>query len=179
MGFWLAIALSSLVLTGCSMETAEISSARPADVRVAERQTGQQLPVEARMQVGDRQIDLEVARTPQQQAMGLMYRDRLDDDRGMLFPFDAPQPVRFWMKNVRIPLDMIFLRGREVVGISADVPPCQSPARLCPTYSPGDDVLVDRVIELRGGRTAELGIEVGDRLDIQEFDASTADSSAE
>lgn len=122
------------------------------------------------MQVGDRWIELEVARTPRQQALGLMYRENLEDDRGMLFPFDTPQPVRFWMKNVRISLDMIFLYEGEVVGIAAEAPPCNTLAQYCPTYSPGENILVDSVVELRGGRAAELGLTVGDVLDIEYLD---------
>jgi uncharacterized membrane protein (UPF0127 family) len=108
-------------------------------------------------------IQLEVAQTPEQQAMGLMFRSELADDRGMLFPFDRPRFTRFWMRNVEIPLDMIFMNGDEVVAIADSVPPCTETP--CPTYGP--DVPVSQVIELRGGRAAELGLEVGDRITIQ------------
>jgi hypothetical protein len=99
--------------------------------------------------------------------MGLMYRTTLADDRGMLFPFEPPQPVSFWMKNVRIPLDMIFLRDGEVKAIAASVPPCT--AEPCPTYGP--PTAVNQVIELRGGRAAELGLKVGDRVKIKFLDS--------
>ncbi len=126
---------------------------------------GQILPVSARAILGDETIDLEVTSTPQQQALGLMYRRELPDNRGMLFGFDPPRPVSFWMKNVRIPLDMIFVRDGKITAIESDVPPCQS--RVCPTYGPSTPV--DGVIELRGGRAAELGLQVGDRVEIEFF----------
>jgi hypothetical protein len=92
-----------------------------------------------------------------------MYRTSLADNRGMLFVFAAPQPTKFWMKNTLIPLDMIFLRKGQVVAIEAAVPPCKSVT--CPTY--GTDTPIDRVIELRGGTTAQINLKVGDRVKIQ------------
>ncbi|NEQ98220.1 MAG: DUF192 domain-containing protein [Cyanothece sp. SIO2G6] len=123
----------------------------------------QQLPVTAHTLIGDTQIDLEVAITPRQQAIGLMYRTELADNRGMLFPFAPPRPVNFWMRNVEINLDMIFIRDRQVIAIAAEVPPCRTDT--CPTYGPVG-IPVDAVLELRGGRAAELGLAVGDLVPI-------------
>lgn len=125
--------------------------------------TGQALDVSAQVTIADQVIQLEVARTPQEQSTGLMFRTELADDRGMLFLFNAPRVARFWMKNVPISLDMVFMQDGEVVAIAADVPPCTTPT--CPTYGP--DGMVNQVLELRGGRAAELGIQEGDRLTIE------------
>ena len=124
---------------------------------------GQMLPITASAEIGGETINLEVAQTPEQQAIGLMFRESLADNRGMLFPFQQERTARFWMKNVSISLDMIFLNGDLVVGIAKDVPGCKLDP--CPTYGP--KALVDRVIELRGGRAEELGIEVGDKISIE------------
>lgn len=124
---------------------------------------GQSLPISAQVNIGNQLIQLEVARTPQQQAIGLMYRTALADNRGMLFPVDPPRPVSFWMKHCLINLDMIFLRDGKVQAIAANVPPCK--ADPCPVYGP--NLPVDQVLELRGGRAKELGLKVGDRLLIQ------------
>lgn len=124
---------------------------------------GQMLPISAQAQMAGQQIKLEVARTPQERAMGLMYRTELAADRGMLFAFVPPQPVSFWMKNTLIPLDMVFLREGQVKAITANVPPCTT--EPCPSYPSG--VAIDQVIELRGGRAAELGLKVGDRVNIK------------
>ncbi|HAC64596.1 MAG TPA: DUF192 domain-containing protein, partial [Cyanothece sp. UBA12306] len=125
----------------------------------------QKLPVTAKTKIGQQVIELEVAQTPEQQQLGLMYRQSLEDNRGMLFPFDPPRPVKFWMKNVSIPLDMIFLLDGEVKAIENNVPPCnQTP---CPTYGPSIAIDIDQVIELRGGRAEELGIKPGDLLKIE------------
>lgn len=123
----------------------------------------QMLPISATAIMGGETIELEVAQTPEQQATGLMYRADLAKNRGMLFPFDPPRQTRFWMKNVTITLDMVFLREGEIIAIFADVPPCTTTP--CPTYGP--TIASDSVIELAGGRAAELGIETGDRVNIQ------------
>lgn len=125
---------------------------------------GQQLAVTAVTTLGGEEIFLEVAATPQQQALGLMYRDALPGDRGMLFPMGRPRPVSFWMKNVPVALDMVFVYQGQIVGL-IEAPPC--PADPCPTYGPGNQ-LVDQVIELRAGRAAELGLAVGDEVVIRE-----------
>lgn len=124
---------------------------------------GQTLPISAQAVIGDRSFDLEVARTPQQQAIGLMYRTSLADNRGMLFAFESPQPLRFWMKNTLIPLDMIFLRDGKVMAIAQAVPSCKT--KTCPTY--GTDLPVNQVIELRGGLTKEIGLKVGEQVKIK------------
>ncbi|MBF2025216.1 MAG: DUF192 domain-containing protein [Oscillatoriales cyanobacterium C42_A2020_001] len=125
--------------------------------------SGQSLPISAQVKVADQVIQLEVARSQDEQAMGLMFRPKLEDNRGMLFPFSPARPVSFWMKNVRINLDMVFLRDGKVIAIASNVPPCTSAP--CPVYGPQS--LVDQVIELRGGRAKELGIKPGDRLVVQ------------
>ncbi|MDY6805581.1 MAG: DUF192 domain-containing protein [Cyanobacteriota bacterium] len=159
--------LSLCLLGGCSSQMASSSSitalAETPPPATEESSLGQILPIKATATIEGETIKLEVAETPQQQAMGLMYRTSLADDRGMLFSFNPPRPVRFWMKNCLISLDMIFLRDGVVRAIIPDVPPCT--AEPCPTYGP--DVAIDRVVELRGGRAAELGLEAGDRLSIQ------------
>lgn len=163
----LVILLCGGLLLSCSPP---LSPDRPASASQdtgenTEEFLGQVLPIEAQALLGGEVIALEVARTPAQQALGLMYRTQLPDSRGMLFPLAEPRVPRFWMKNVKIPLDMIFLRDGEIRAIAANVPPCTS--NPCPTYGP--DEVIDQVIELAGGRAAQLGLEVGDRVEIEFF----------
>jgi len=70
------------------------------------------------------------------------------------------------MKNTKIPLDMVFLKDGEVKAIEANVPPCTTDP--CPSYGP--QTSIDQVIELRGGRAAELGLRVGDRVSVKFLD---------
>jgi uncharacterized membrane protein (UPF0127 family) len=123
----------------------------------------QLLPITAETEINNQKIKLEIAETKREQDTGLMYRTSLEKNRGMLFKFKSPQKISFWMKNCKIPLDMIFLRDGMVEAIELSAPPCT--ADPCPSYGP--DTAIDRVIELRGGRAAELGVKVGDRVKIE------------
>ena len=103
---------------------------------------------------------VEVARTPEEQAQGLMFRETLAPDRGMIFPHDPPRPASFWMKNTLIPLDIVFIRpDRTILRIEANTVPYS----LEPVTSLGEPTAA--VLELAGGRSAELGIAPGDRVD--------------
>ena len=102
---------------------------------------------------------VEVARSPQEQETGLMNRPTLAPDRGMIFPYDTPQPVAFWMKNTLIPLDMIFIRAD---GSIAEIAANTVPLSLEPVPSAEP---IAAVLEIAGGRSAELGIRAGDRVD--------------
>ena len=88
-----------------------------------------------------------------------MYRESLGPREGMIFPYDPPQPVGFWMKNTLIPLDMIFVRAD---GTIARIAANTEPLSLDPVAS-GEPVAA--VLEIAGGRAAELGIREGDRVD--------------
>jgi hypothetical protein len=128
------------------------------------KNAGQQLPISAVAVVPNgTKIELEVAQTPQQQAMGLMYRPTLPDNRGMLFQFPSSFQANFWMKNVPVPLDIVFMLDGKVQYIAPSVPPCNS--NPCPTYGP--QTPINQVIELRSGRAAQLGLKVGSYVKIQ------------
>ena len=104
------------------------------------------------------EFEVELALTPTQRAHGLMFRESLADDHGMLFDFGAPQPVAMWMRNTYIPLDMLFIRGDGQI------------ARIIRDAQPLSDTVLDfgepvrAVLELRGGVTAKLGIQPGDHV---------------
>jgi uncharacterized protein len=101
---------------------------------------------------------VELARTPDEQAQGLMHRQRLGANQGMLFPFSPPRPASFWMKNTLIPLDMIFVRADgSIARIAANT----VPHSLEPV---GVEEPVAAVLEIAGGRSAQLGISEGDRV---------------
>jgi uncharacterized membrane protein (UPF0127 family) len=107
---------------------------------------------------GPHKFSVELATTPAQMEQGLMFRQSLAPDSGMLFDFQAPTPASMWMKNTLIPLDMLFVdeRGRIVniqeraVPESTDTISAAAPVRA--------------VIELNGGTAARLGIRPGDKV---------------
>jgi uncharacterized membrane protein (UPF0127 family) len=104
---------------------------------------------------------LELARTPEEQGQGLMFRESLPDKTGMLFLFDDKGVHRFWMKNTMIPLDMVWMDAEgKVLFVSADTPPCR--ADPCPTY--GLDSPAASVLEVAAGRAAKEKIVVGSIL---------------
>ncbi|MEH2191270.1 MAG: DUF192 domain-containing protein [Nostoc sp.] len=167
MSRWLGLfsMLLSVLLMGCSVPTtAKPPTPTSGSQTPAPESLGQKLPISAKAILPNgTTIQLEVAKTPQQQQMGLMYRPALPDDRGMLFGFASPQSISFWMKNVPVALDMVFLQNGVVKYIQASAPPCAS--EPCPTYGPNTPI--DKVIELRSGRAAELKLKVGDIVKIK------------
>jgi uncharacterized protein len=139
-----------------------VSSKKGANAS-SDLQHAQVLPVTAKAKIAGKTIKLEVAQTQEQQSLGLMFRKSLAYDHGMLFPFESERLASFWMKNVSISLDMVFLNDDRVVGIAVNVPPCTT--QPCPIYGP--NALVNQVIELRGGRAQELGVKAGDTIIIE------------
>ena len=101
---------------------------------------------------------IEIARTPAEMERGLMYRERLDADRGMLFLYEQDRQVAFWMKNTFIPLDLIFADATgRIVGIVERAAPLST--QLIPSPEP-----VRAVLEVNGGTAERLHIKIGDRL---------------
>ena len=107
---------------------------------------------------GTMRFQVELAADPASQEKGLMFRTRLAPDAGMLFDFHAPDFQTFWMKNTAIPLDMIFIRADGIISsIAANATPySETPI---PSHEP-----VRAVLEINGGRAAQLGIEAGQRV---------------
>ena len=103
---------------------------------------------------------VELARTEAEREQGLMYRDRMDVDAGMLFVFEREAPLTFWMKNTFIPLDMIFIGvDRHIVGIVENAEPRTLSARRVAGVS-------EYVLEINGGLSAKLGIRPGAAVDF-------------
>jgi uncharacterized membrane protein (UPF0127 family) len=108
---------------------------------------------------------LDLAKTPEEQTQGLMFRESLPDRVGMLFLFPGAGVHKFWMKNTMIPLDMIWLDGGgRVLFVNADTPPCR--ADPCPSYGP--DGPAASVLEIAGGMAKREKVAVGETLKILE-----------
>ncbi len=105
----------------------------------------------------------EVMTRPEDMMRGMMFRDRLAADRGMLFVHGSPGQYRYWMYQVRIPLDILWLdRNRRIVEISADTPPCRTAASECSSYGGRETALM--VLELPAGSVARHRLAVGQSL---------------
>lgn len=107
---------------------------------------------------------IEIANTPKTRELWLMNRRSLQKDRGMLFVFDQSNIYSFWMKNTRIPLDMIRMdESYNIVYIQHTAQPCT--ADPCSSYNPWTPAKY--VLEINGWRAEELGIKIGDSMTFQ------------
>lgn len=107
---------------------------------------------------GEHRFEVEVVDTDATRAKGLMFRDRLGENQGMLFDFKETRPVSFWMQNTLIPLDMLFIRSDgAIANIHVNAKPMDT------TSIPSDGPVMF-VLEIPGGRSADLGIAAGDRV---------------
>lgn len=103
-------------------------------------------------------FSVELALTPETRATGLMHRQSMPADHGMLFRFDRTRQVLMWMKNTPLPLDMVFIDARgRVSGVAADTTPFSETI----IASPGP---VRYVLELNAGTAMQMGISVGDMV---------------
>lgn len=119
---------------------------------------------EPSVELGGKTFKVEIADTAEKQALGLMFRDSMPDDEGMIFVFPNESLRSFWMKNTRIPLDiMYFDKDLKMVSISADTPPCR--VSRCPSYPSAGPAMY--VLELNAGKASELGVGPGDELIIR------------
>jgi len=112
-------------------------------------------------------VHVELAVTPGQRSFGLMYREHLNEDAGMLFIFPTVDELKFWMKHTEIPLDMIFADpAGVVVGIVANATPySEKPV--------GPDAPALYVLEVNGGFCARHGVRAGDKMNFVGFDPHT------
>lgn len=139
------------LLAGCRAEPGSAVSMAAAEAPAY-------VPLTIETRSGARRFSVEVARTEQEQARGLMFRTALPDGGGMIFPMNPPRSTTFWMKNTPLPLDIIFIRADGTI------------ARIAAETTPYSLDLIDSgepvaaVLEIAGGKAAEAGIAAGDRV---------------
>ena len=148
------------LLAACSAPQAKPDN--ESDSSSAAARTSTLLPVVVRTAKGAHRFDVEVARTQQEQAKGLMFRKEIAADGGMLFPMEPPRTASFWMKDTLIPLDMLFMDGPphqehiSVIGIVHEAEPRTLTHRSVSAPSV-------YVLEVPGGWARKMGISVGSR----------------
>lgn len=155
-----ALALAG-ALAGCSSSATDSAAASVAATEPARHPVSglQVIPLTVTHQGKRHGFRVEVARNPSEQARGLMFRTEMGADEGMIFPMQPPRMASFWMKNTVIPLDIIFIgTDRRIINIAANAVP-YSEENL------DSQGLTAAVLELNGGRAAQLGIGPGDKVD--------------
>lgn len=116
------------------------------------------------VEVGGQRYAVEVADDDAERARGLMFREQMDADRGMLFVHDRQEPLAYWMKNTKIPLDILYFdNDRKLVAKQVDVPPCTLGDR-CPNYP--SQVPARYVLELNAGQATRLKLQDGAELKL-------------
>ena len=162
------------LLAACAQEpaaqesTTHVAAAAPAAASTPTAGAVGQPPVgfealEAVTPAGRTRFFVEIADTDAEREKGLMFRKEVPPDRGMLFDFKTPREVAFWMKNTLIPLDIIYIRtDGTVLSIARNTTP------LSETPIPSGGPVVG-VLELAGGRTGEIGLMPGDRIEHRIF----------
>ncbi|MCX7032591.1 MAG: DUF192 domain-containing protein [Arenimonas sp.] len=114
------------------------------------------------VEIKGQRYTVEVADDGPERNRGLMYRDQLPAGTGMLFLHDIQEPLAYWMKNTRIPLDIFYFDSqRRLVSVSRGVPACSLGDR-CPPYPSAGPALY--VLELNAGEAGRLGVAKGDEL---------------
>ena len=111
-------------------------------------------------------FDVEVAADADAQRRGLMFRDSMPADHGMLFVFDDFAPRAFWMKNTHIPLDILYFdQDYKLVSAALRTPPCHSAGDDCPIYP--STAPAKYVLELNAGTAEKFGVKTGDTLTVK------------
>ena len=114
------------------------------------------------VELGGQRYKVEIADDDAERAQGLMFRDELASGTGMLFIHDREEPQAYWMKNTKIPLDILYFdNARTLVAQQRDVPPC-SAGNACPPYP--SNLPARYVVELNAGEAAKLKLQNGARL---------------
>ena len=143
-------------LAACSPQAATEATSSAAAVPATHPVSGLPvIPLTVAAANGKHAFRVEVARSEEEQARGLMFRTELGPDEGMIFPREPADVASFWMKNTPLPLDIIFIgTDHRILNIAANT----TPYSLTPVGAVG---LTGAVLEIPGGRAAQLGIVPG------------------
>ncbi len=112
--------------------------------------------------VGANKLMVEIASTTEARAKGLGGRNNLGEEAGMLFLFGEPDYQGFWMKDMRFPLDFIWIQGDKIIDITSNVPAPANPSDLLPIYQPAEKA--DKVLEVNAGWVARHEVKIGDTV---------------
>ena len=148
------------VLAACSPAQREATASEPSAALSRHAESGLEvIPLTVTQDGKVHRFLVEVARSDEEQAKGLMFRKQMGPDEGMIFPRNPPDIASFWMRNTVIPLDIIFVgTDGRIINIEENAVPYSLDPRRA-------DGMTATVLELNGGRAAELGIGPGAKVE--------------
>ena len=115
--------------------------------------------------LGGVNVTASLSTTPDSQSKGLSIKDSLNENEGMLFNFESPQKYSFWMKDMKFPIDIIWINSTgKIVHIEKNLSPCYL-LLPCPSYAPKNDSLY--VLEVVSNFTNKFGVSVGDSVESE------------
>jgi uncharacterized membrane protein (UPF0127 family) len=165
----LLVALALLALAGCGGGDADEEGEREATTPTATGPVFEEGRVKIDTEGRQVLVDVEIAETPVQQQLGLMHRESLASEAGMVFLFPRETRGGFWMKNTLIPLSIAFFdRDGRILRI-LDMDPCTDDP--CPVYDP--HISYRGALEVNHGAFAEWGVREGDRITVERSTAAS------
>ncbi len=117
------------------------------------------------VKINNHTFKVELAQTPKEQQAGLSGREKLAEDEGMLFIFDKPDYYNFWMKNMKFPIDIIFLKDDKVISVGENAKPPATGDTNPPIIKPAGPV--NKVLEINSGLSKKYDIKKGDSVEIK------------
>lgn len=135
---FLAVLIALIILTGCQLN---------------------KKPEWGQLQINGQSLQVEIVKTPEQMAGGLSGRDSLCANCGMLFTYPDEEVRIFWMKNMFFPLDFIWIKDKEIVGIAQNVPIYTSDGQITTISSLRE---VNRILEVNSGWANQNNVKIGD-----------------
>ncbi len=117
--------------------------------------------------INNHKIKLIVAKNGEEQEIGLSKYSLLPKDEGMIFPFKSAGKYRFWMKNMKFPIDIVYIKNKKVVTVFENAQPPKNKAENPPIYEPTETA--DTVLEINAGLSKEYGIKKGAEIKYENF----------
>lgn len=124
-----------------------------------------QMKTDAKVSFPKHTFSVETVKDSKAQQIGLTKYNSIKSDQGMLFVFDKPDTYSFWMKNMKFPIDIIFINGDSVVSFVENAKPVNADVANPPIYSPTDPA--DKVVEIQAGLVKKYNIKKGDKVKIE------------
>ena len=162
---YIAVVAAVIIILGLALTAVTTTIRQQQEASKKEAVQKRNVKVVRIVSVGSKEVEAELASTPQERKMGLMYRTVLEEGKGMLFTFGTAYQYPFWMKNMKIAIDMIWIgENMTVIDMDQNVPPCEQ--ENCELYTPSSPAKY--VLEVPAGWAQRNGIQTGSTVEFKE-----------